>query len=106
MNVFSVSKLPAFQFLLHLWEHKRGVRSVVGQMGWDTTTILFFSQKGGHFADIAEVHGELLVALKGISVEDIRQCFQQWELRPDRCIQSQWHYLKGTKVSNLYNYFK
>jgi hypothetical protein len=40
--------------------------------------------KGRHFADFAEVQRESLAALGSISVEDFRQCFQQWEPRWDR----------------------
>jgi hypothetical protein len=36
--------------------------------------------KGRRFADIAEVRRESL-AVFDISVEDFRQCFQQWERR-------------------------
>jgi len=49
---------------------------------------LCFEPKGSHFADIAEVRQELLAALDSISIEDFRHCFQQWERRWDRCIQS------------------
>jgi hypothetical protein len=36
-----------------------------------------------------------LAALDSISVEDFRQCFQQWEHCRYRCIQSQGQYLEG-----------
>jgi hypothetical protein len=45
--------------------------------------------RGSCFADVAEVQGESLTALGGISVEDFRQFFQQWEQCWDHCIQSQ-----------------
>jgi hypothetical protein len=48
--------------------------------------------KGRHFADTAEVQWESLAALGSISIEDCRQCFQQWEQRWDHCIQSQAEY--------------
>jgi hypothetical protein len=51
--------------------------------------------KGRRFADFAEVQRESLAALGSISVEAFRQCFQQWERRWDRCIQSQGEYLEG-----------
>jgi len=44
--------------------------------------------RGRHFADIQEVQKESLMALDSISVEDFRQCFQQWERCWDHCIQS------------------
>jgi len=60
--------------------------------------------KGRQFADIAEVQRELLVALDSISVEDFRQCFQHWERRWDRCIQSQGGDLrKGLKFQTCTN---
>ena len=46
-------------------------------------------------SDVVEVQRELLVALARISVEDFRQCFQQWRRHTDSCIQSQGHYLEG-----------
>ena len=51
--------------------------------------------KGRRFADFAEVQRESLAALGSISVEDFRQCFQQWERRWDRCLQSQGGYFEG-----------
>jgi hypothetical protein len=48
-----------------------------------------------HFADVAEVHGELLAALDSISIEDLRQCFQQWKWHWNHCIQSQGEYFEG-----------
>jgi len=44
--------------------------------------------KWKHFANVAEIQRESLAALHSISVEDFRQCFQQWEHCRDRCIQS------------------
>ena len=38
---------------------------------------------------------DLLAALYSISVEDFRQCFQQWERCWDCCIQSQGEYFEG-----------
>ena len=45
-------------------------------------------------ADVAEVQRELLAALDGISVENCRHCFQQWEQCWDHCIQSQGEYFE------------
>jgi hypothetical protein len=44
----------------------------------------------------------LLAALDSISVEDSRQCFQQWEQYWDCCIQSQGGALKGLKFQTTY----
>ena len=46
-----------------------------------------------------------MVALNSISTEDLRQCFQQWKWLWDHCIH-RGSTLKGTKVSDLYKYFK
>jgi hypothetical protein len=51
--------------------------------------------KGRRFANIAETQQASLVALDSISVEDFRQCFQQWEHCRDRCIQSQEQCFEG-----------
>jgi hypothetical protein len=48
-----------------------------------------------HFFFFAEVQRESLAALDSILVEDIRQCFQQWEWCWDHCIQSQGEYFEG-----------
>jgi hypothetical protein len=35
--------------------------------------------KGRHFADVAEVQRESLADFDNFSIEDFKQCFQQWE---------------------------
>ena len=47
------------------------------------------------FANVAEIQRELLSALDNVSVEDFRQCFQQWEHCRDRCVQSQGQCFEG-----------
>jgi hypothetical protein len=59
--------------------------------------------KGRRFADIAEIQWESLVALDSFSMEDFRQCFQQWEWRWDQCIQSQGSTLMGIKFQTCMN---
>jgi hypothetical protein len=51
--------------------------------------------KGRRFADVAEVQRESLLACDSIPTEDFRKCFQQWEQRCNRCIQSQGEYFEG-----------
>jgi hypothetical protein len=51
--------------------------------------------KGTGFVDVAEVQRESLAALDSIAVEDFGLCFQQWERRWDRGIQSQGQYFEG-----------
>jgi hypothetical protein len=62
--------------------------------------------EGKCFADIAEVQRESLVALNSIPVKDFRKCFQQQKQQWNRHIKSQGEYSEGTKVSDLYEYFK
>ena len=57
------------------------------------------------FAEFAEVQREWLTALDSMPSK-IKQCFRYWERRWDRCTQSQDCAMQGTKVSNLYEYFK
>jgi len=50
LNLCNVSKTPPSQILIHPWEQKKAPGSEIGRVGGgegDTTTILFFSQKGG-----------------------------------------------------------
>jgi len=47
-------------------------------------------------------HQRLLVALDSISVEDFRQCFQQWERCWNCCIQSQAECLTLIKPNDIY----
>jgi hypothetical protein len=51
--------------------------------------------KRRHFAEPAEVQRELLATLDSISIENFKQCFQQWEQHWDHCIQSQEEYFEG-----------
>jgi hypothetical protein len=51
--------------------------------------------KGRYFADTAEVQQEPLMATDSISVEDIRQCSQQWEQHWNCHIHSQAEYFEG-----------
>jgi len=94
----SKKDLP-FQVLIHPWEPKkkknrkeRDRESGGGEGGNNHHFVV--SQKGA-FVDVAEVQRESLAALDNISVEDFRQCFQQWEWRWDRCIQSQGENCEG-----------
>ena len=50
--------------------------------------------KGRSFTEVAEVKQESLAAFDSISIEDIRQFFQQREQSWDRCIQSQGQYFE------------
>jgi hypothetical protein len=61
--------------------------------------------KERHFDDVAEVQQELLVALDSIFVEGFRKCFQQWEWRWDRCIESQGRCLEGGMKFETFFFF-
>jgi hypothetical protein len=60
--------------------------------------------KGWRFANVAEVQRGSLPAFDSISV-DFRQCFQQWQQRWDRCIQSQGEYFEGDQCFKLVRIF-
>jgi hypothetical protein len=51
--------------------------------------------KWRRYTNVAEIQRVSLVALDSISVEDFRQCFQQWEHCRDRCIQSERQDFEG-----------
>jgi len=59
--------------------------------------------KERRFADIAEVQWESLVAFDNFSIEDFKQCFQQWEQRWDHCIQSEGSTSMGIKFQTCMN---
>jgi hypothetical protein len=50
---------------------------------------------GGRCDEVAAVQRESLSALDSIPIEGFRKCFQQWEWRWDRRIQSKWEYFEG-----------
>jgi len=92
LNLCNVSKHLSFKSRF-IPENKKNARSKVEHVGGIRPIHhSVFSQKRRHFADIAEVQQELLAALDNISIEDFRQCFQQWHW--DRCTQSQREYFE------------
>ena len=42
--------------------------------------------KGKHFADVEEVKQKTAGALKGIKMEEFKNCFEQWKKHLDKCI--------------------
>ena len=54
--------------------------------------------KGKHFASVEEVKQKMAEALKGIKIQEFKNCFEQWEKRLNRCIASNGGYLKVTEV--------
>ena len=48
--------------------------------------------KGKHFADVEEVKQKLAEALKGIKINEFKNCFEQWKKGLNRCIASNGEY--------------
>jgi hypothetical protein len=51
--------------------------------------------KGKGFADVSEVKKKTLEVLNNISTEEFQKCFQQWEKRWYKCIESKGEYFEG-----------
>ena len=51
--------------------------------------------KGKRFADVSEVKKKTVDVLKNISTEEFQKCFQQWEKRWCKCIESKGEYFEG-----------
>ena len=54
--------------------------------------------KGKCFADVEEVKQKLAESLKGIKINEYKNCFEQWKKCLDKCIASNGEYLKVTEV--------
>ena len=51
--------------------------------------------KGKHFADVEEMKQKTAKALKGITIDKFKNCFEQWEKRLDRwCTASNGEYFE------------
>ena len=50
---------------------------------------------GKRFADASEVKKETLEVLNNISTEEFQKCFQEWEKRWHKCIESKGEYFEG-----------
>jgi hypothetical protein len=60
--------------------------------------------KGKRFADVEDVKKKTTEALKGMTSDEFKKCFEQWKKRFDKCIES----MKGIKVmlcKNKYRFF-
>ena len=51
--------------------------------------------KGKRFADVSELKKKTLEVLNNISTEEFQKCFQQWEKRWYKCIESKGQYFEG-----------
>jgi hypothetical protein len=41
-----------------------------------------------HFDDVGDVKKETMEALKGITSDEFKKCFEQWKIRLDECTES------------------
>ena len=51
--------------------------------------------KGKHFVDMKEVKQKMAEALKGIKMNEFKNCFEQWKKHLDRCTISNREYFEG-----------
>ena len=51
--------------------------------------------KGKHFANVEEVKQRTAEALKGITIEEVKNCFEQWKKCLKWCISSNGEYFEG-----------
>ena len=56
--------------------------------------------KGKRFADVSEVKKKTLEVLNNISTEEFQKCFQQWEKRWHKRIESKGQYFEGDYICN------
>ena len=54
--------------------------------------------KGHRFNDVEEVKKKTTKQLAAIQTNEFEQCFQQWNLRLDKCIKLNGEYIEGVKV--------
>jgi len=53
---------------------------------------------GYHFGTVENVQAAAMRALNNISSEDFLHCYEEWQQRWNRCIQSQGAYFDGAKL--------
>ena len=57
--------------------------------------------KEKHFADVEEVKQKTAKALKGIKIDEFKNCFEQWNKDLDKCISSNGEYFEGDWSLNM-----
>ena len=57
--------------------------------------------KGNCFADVEEVKQKTAEALKGIKIDEFKNCFEQWKKHLNRCIASNEEYFEGDWTLNM-----
>ena len=51
--------------------------------------------KGKCFTDVEEVKPKMAEALKGVKIDEFKNCFEQWKKHLNRCIASDREYFEG-----------
>ena len=51
--------------------------------------------KGKCFASVDDVKQKMVEALKGIKINEFKNCFEQWKKHLNRCIASDGEYFEG-----------
>ena len=51
--------------------------------------------KGKRFQNVEEVREKTTEALTAITLQDFRNCFEQWKKWGDKCLDSQGEYFEG-----------
>ena len=59
------------------------------------------SSKGHILADVEEVEQKMAEALKGVKINEFKNCFEQWKKCLNRCIASNGEYLEGDRSLNM-----
>ena len=59
--------------------------------------------KGEHFANVEEVKQRMAETLKGIKIDEFKNCFEQWESL-DRCTVSNGKYFESDWNLNILEY--
>lgn len=54
--------------------------------------------KGTRFESVAEVKRKTAELLKALTENDLQHCFQQWEIRMQRCVGAQGEYIEGENM--------
>ena len=59
---------------------------------------LKFYLRGRHFGTLENIEKAVTDQLKAIPVNDYQRCYEEWEQRPRRCVDSQGNYFEGDKL--------
>jgi hypothetical protein len=56
---------------------------------------LKLTMKGKRFASIPEIEAAATTRLKGLTIDDFKNCFKKWQERWYKCVASQGDYFEG-----------